>query len=196
MDEYLSQAAHYFNLVLNWLRGISTDNWIAFGLGLLVAWLFLKGKGGRGRSSHRRRYRGGFTNDNYDISKFTDMVYKPCPLMSPTEIRFWRVLYQAVPGYQIFPQVAINALVDVESENSEHFRQVLRAFNTFRADFIVCDANLRVLAIVELDDKSHDDRRVKDQRRDFVTTQAGYRTVRFDCRDWPTVERIKTAIFG
>lgn len=195
MSDYISQAVHYLNIVLSWLQGISIESWIAFGIGLLVAKIFLSGKGGRKRYSPRRQSGAGSNYGDEDITKFKDMRYKSCQLMSPTEIRFWRILYQAVPGYHIFPQVAINALVDVESENSDHFRKVLRAFNTFRADFIVCDANLKVLAIVELDDSSHDARREKDHRRDYVTTQAGYKTVRFDCQSWPTVERIKTAIF-
>lgn len=197
MNDFISQAVYYFHIVLNWLQGISTGNWIAFGVGLLAAKIFLSGKGGgRKRYSPRRRSGPGSSYGDEDITKFKDMRYKSCPLMSPTEIRFWRILHQAAPGYQIFPQVAINALVDVESENSDHFRKVLRAFNTFRADFIVCDASLQVLAIVELDDSSHDARRDKDHKRDYVTTQAGYKTVRFDCRSWPTVERIKAAIFG
>lgn len=196
MNDYINQAFYYLNIVLNWLKGIPIESWVAFGIGLLAAKIVLSGKGGRRRYSPRRRSGGGSTYRDEDITTFKDMRYKSSPLMSPTEIRFWRILYQAVPGYHIFPQVAINALVDVESENSDHFRKVLRAFNTFRADFIVCDANLKVLAIVELDDRSHDARRDKDNRRDYVTTQAGYKTVRFDCRSWPTVERIKTAILG
>lgn len=192
----MDQALQYFNLALGWFEGLSLGGQAALGFGLLIGFFILTGRGGGSRSSDRHPYRKSYMDGYDDISKFKDVTYKPCLLMSPTETRFYQLLHQAVPGYHIFPQVAINALVDIESNNKDHFRQVLRAFNTFRADFVICDSSLKVLAIVELDDKSHDNRRDKDQKRDYVTTRAGYRTVRFDCRNWPAVERIKAAILG
>lgn len=121
MSDFISQAAYYFHVILKWLHGISIECWIAFGIGLLVAKIFLSGKGRRRRYSPRRRPGAGSNDGDEDITKFKDMRYKSCQLMSPTEIRFWRILYRAVPGYHIFPQVAINALVEWKAKTAITF---------------------------------------------------------------------------
>ena len=47
-------------------------------------------------------------------------------------------------------------------------------------DFVICDQNLYIKAIVELDDKSHDqpDRQERDRFVDDVLTSVGYTVIR------------------
>jgi len=69
-------------------------------------------------------------------------------------------------------------------------RWKLRArFDRKIIDFVVCDRQqLRVIAIVELDDILHNP--VADRARDAVTTAAGYRTFRFSSRNKPSVQEL------
>jgi hypothetical protein len=104
---------------------------------------------------------------------FTD-----CPLMSASEIRFYRVLQMAVPNELVFPQVGMAALVRPRYAGADsRFVPAFRTISQKRIDFVVCNRDsMEVRCLVELDDSSHDARR--DQVRDAITAQAGYRTVR------------------
>jgi very-short-patch-repair endonuclease len=56
------------------------------------------------------------------------------------------------------------------------------------ADFAVCEkGTFRVLALIELDDRTHDTREAKerDRERDAMTAAAGFPTIRFDSRKKP-----------
>ena len=63
-----------------------------------------------------------------------------------------------------------------------------------RVDYVVCTRRCEVVAVVELDDKTHS--RAKDELRDARLEQAGIRTVRFQARHKPKVEAIRTMILG
>jgi very-short-patch-repair endonuclease len=59
-------------------------------------------------------------------------------------------------------------------------------------DYVVCTRSCEVVAVVELDDKTHS--RAKDQLRDARLQQAGIRTVRFQSRDKPKVNAIRALV--
>lgn len=54
---------------------------------------------------------------------------------------------------------------------------------------MVDSRTFEVVAIVELDDRTHDGN--KDQARDSITAAAGYRTVRFQARRKPDATEIR-----
>lgn len=130
-----------------------------------------------------------------EISSYQDVNYMPLPLLTATEIKFWGLLYQAAPGCYIFPQVAASAILTIQSESYEHFWEVVKKYQTTRIGFVVCDPQLSIIALVELDDQVNERRRTKDAEQDYITAQAGYKTVRFNRKDWPTVEQVKARIF-
>lgn len=104
--------------------------------------------------------------------------FTACQLMSESEIRFYRVLQMAVPSELVFPQISMAALVRPDyADLDSRFMPAFRSVSQKRIDFVVCDRNtMEVRCLVELDDSSHETRR--DQARDWITAQAGYRTVR------------------
>lgn len=104
--------------------------------------------------------------------------FTSCPLMSDSEIRFYRVLQMAVPNELVFPQVGMAALVRPRYTGADsRFVSAFRTISQKRIDFVVCNrGSMEVRCLVELDDSSHDARR--DQVRDAITAQAGYRTIR------------------
>ena len=116
-------------------------------------------------------------------------LYKSKPLLTENEKEF----IQALPDYHVFPQVALGALLqpNVKGNNRKYY-SVRGTFAQKIADFVICDKELNVVAIVELDDKTHNSD--KDAKRDAMLEQAGYRVVRWNSRKKPTVREISEKI--
>lgn len=54
---------------------------------------------------------------------------------------------------------------------------------------MVCEKSFKVVAIVELDDSSHDGNEARDAKRDALLKAAGYRVLRY--RGIPNVDRVQ-----
>lgn len=106
-------------------------------------------------------------------------------LLTPNEAEFFRRLQRALPAYSVFPQVSFAALITDDSRLSDRARWALRArFDRKIADFVICDRRtLEVVALVELDDRTHVAR--EDRQRDALTRAAGYQTLRFQSKNKP-----------
>ena len=112
------------------------------------------------------------------------------PLLTDNELEFFNRLTRALPRYYVFPQVALGAIMDANPDLPAKQRWIIRShFDRKIADFIICEPRtLRVLAIVELDDRTHNTRR--DRERDAITQAAGIRTLRYSSREKPSVVEI------
>jgi hypothetical protein len=112
------------------------------------------------------------------------------PLLTDNELEFFNRLTRALPRYYIFPQVSLGAILDADPDLTPKQRWIIRShFDRKIADFIICEPRtLKVLAIVELDDRTHDARR--DRERDAITQAAGIRTLRYSSREKPSVIEI------
>lgn len=119
-------------------------------------------------------------------------AYKRRKLMTDNEAEFFGRLVVALPEHYIFPQVAMSALLDTASTDKRiAHRDRLRVAQQ-RVDYVVCTRSCELVAVVELDDKTHS--RVKDQLRDARLQQAGIRTVRFQSREKPRVDAIRALV--
>ncbi|MGH8854636.1 MAG: DUF2726 domain-containing protein [Telluria sp.] len=121
-------------------------------------------------------------------------AYASRQLMTENEAEFFGRLIVAFPDHYIFPQVALSALIEAAAKNtkraySDHLRIAQQ-----RVDYVVCDRNCQVIAVVELDDKTHS--RKKDQVRDARLQQAGIRTVRFQSKNKPSVEVVRATVLS
>lgn len=119
--------------------------------------------------------------------------YRPRRILTENEIHFAGVLRQAVPEYQVLPQVSFGAFLTVKSGLGPS--SALTAFNKIsskRADWVICDNRYEVLCIVELDDRTHDPD--KDAKRDSYTAAAGLQTLRFQSRAKPQPDALRRAI--
>lgn len=118
--------------------------------------------------------------------------------MTHTEIGFYRQLRRAMPGYEVLPQVAMAALLDVNVRpNSELYWNLRKKFGTKVCDFVVCSTrSMKVIAVVELDDRTHDLKAAADESRDHYLRLAGVRTVRFDCRTKQSDAQLARAILA
>lgn len=121
--------------------------------------------------------------------------FKSKPLLTKNEQEFYARLRAALTAdHAIFPQVALRAIVGPASApQSRGFWRELALIGSKHCDFLIVDqASLAVVAIVELDDNSHDPK--KDAARDRMTAAAGYKTLRFQSRKRPSVEELRRAI--
>lgn len=118
--------------------------------------------------------------------------YKARQIMTANELEFFGRLMRALPGHYIFPQVAMSALLD-PSERIQRLAYADRLrIAQQRVDYVVCDERCKVVAVVELDDRTHSS--TKDALRDARLEQGAIRTIRFQSRQKPTVEAIRAAV--
>ncbi|MGJ7512436.1 DUF2726 domain-containing protein [Variovorax sp. GT1P44] len=92
-------------------------------------------------------------------------------------------LQHALPNLIVLSQVSFGALLSARST------PVRNTFDRKRADFVICEKSFKVLAIVELDDSSHDGKKARDERRDAQLKTAGYRVLRY--RGIPDIDRVQ-----
>ena len=100
------------------------------------------------------------------------------PLMTERERRVMEMIEGASPGCRVHAQVAMAALVTHHKSVAKDKRTGVRnRFDRKFVDFVIEQKSTgNVLAIVELDDRTHN--AAKDSARDTITAAAGYTTVR------------------
>lgn len=121
-------------------------------------------------------------------------AYRQRKLMTDNEAEFFGRLVVAMPDHYIFPQVAMSGLIESSSGDRKTALADRLRIAQQRVDFVICSRTCDVVAVVELDDKSHD--RSKDIVRDARLAQAGIRTVRFQARSKPRVEALRNSILS
>ncbi len=113
-------------------------------------------------------------------------VFRPKPLLTGNEKEFFGRLKRALPEHQVFPQVAMGALVDVSlPESHPQFWPLRRLFQSKICDYVVATRSGKAICVIELDDRTHDNKKDKDQARDALLKNAGITTLRYDSRSKP-----------
>jgi very-short-patch-repair endonuclease len=118
--------------------------------------------------------------------------YKPSRILTDNETEFYWRLRQALPDELIFPQVAMSALIQPVTSGKQRFSDFGRIAQK-RVDFAIYDQMFGLIAVVELDDRTHDAK--KDAIRDAYLASAGIRTVRFQSKAKPDASEIRTKVF-
>lgn len=98
---------------------------------------------------------------------------QPKAILTRREQQFFQVLNQALPRCYIFPQVSFSAILNTKGFYTRS------QFNRKFADFVICNAQLAIVAIIELDDSSHKGREQQDAARDAMLGEAGYTVLRY-----------------
>ncbi len=115
-------------------------------------------------------------------------------LITETEKILFNRLREALPDYHVLTQVQLSQLVHVKKGHS--FKMWWMSISRMSVDFVIVDDNMRTIAAIELDDKSHysdEDRHKADAKKDKVLTAAGIRIVRWRCEIMPEINQIKLA---
>lgn len=110
-------------------------------------------------------------------------------LLTPTERSFFGVLHQALgPEYYICPKVRLADIIRPAKQSSRSGWQT--AFNRIsgkHVDFVICNpADLGVLGVVELDDRTHQrfERGSRDGAVDAALAGAGIQVIRVQAREY------------
>lgn len=116
-------------------------------------------------------------------------------LMSEREKSFYQDLISLYPDHKIFVQVALSQLVDVARNHPD--RMAIRGrFKQLVADFVLCRPDLTIVAVIELDDRTHlrADRKRADARKSKAIADAGLRLVRIPAGAIPQLGKLKELI--
>lgn len=123
--------------------------------------------------------------------------FEVMPLMTDSEIIFFRKLQQALPEYLIFSQVQLSRMIEPSQEAGNErqfwFNRVCRQ----SVDFVIVAADAKtILLAIELDDWTHQNRTRKkqDDKKDKALTSAGIAIMRFHAEKLPSVEVLRAEI--
>ncbi len=117
-------------------------------------------------------------------------------LMSPNEAEFFGRLKRALPNFEVLAQVSWGALVEPNvARSSRYYWPIKRAYTMRIADYVICARNtMAVVAVVELDDFTHDNKQSADSERDALLASLGFITLRWDSRKKPSQAEIATQV--
>jgi hypothetical protein len=116
-------------------------------------------------------------------------------LLTERERSLYQTLLSVYPDHKLFVQVALSQLVDVPLNHPD--RQSIRnRFSQLVADFVLCRADLSVVAVIELDDPSHrkPDRQYADARKNKALADAAIRLVRIPAGRLPSDDTLRVLI--
>lgn len=116
-------------------------------------------------------------------------------LLTNRERFLYDLLLCMYPDHKIFVQVALSQLIDVPESHPE--RQSIRnRFSQLVADFVLCRPDLSIVAVIELDDRTHQwaHRKAADARKTKALADAGLKLVRVPAGPLPTSEKLREMI--
>lgn len=119
--------------------------------------------------------------------------YTKKPLSQPEQVLYFR-LCKALPEYIVLAQVGLSRILGVKKGNN--FGKWFNRINRMSADFVICSKDSTVVAVIELDDKSHAkiERQVADSKKDKALTSAGIKIIRWHVKNIPEEAAIRKEV--
>ena len=116
-------------------------------------------------------------------------------LLTERERSLYQRLLSLYPDHELFVQVSLSQLIDVP-ENHPERQSIRNRFSQLVADFVLCRPDLNLVAVIELDDRSHErpDRQDADRRKNKALADAGIRLVRIPKGPLPSDQHLRTLI--
>ncbi len=113
-------------------------------------------------------------------------------LLTKRERELYERLLGLFPDHRLFIQVALSQLIDVPETHPDRM-SIRNRFSQLVADFVLCRSDLSIVAVIELDDRSHrrPDRQAADGRKNKVLADAGLRLIRIPEGTVPSADRLK-----
>ncbi len=112
-------------------------------------------------------------------------------LSKPEQVLYHR-LVTALPEYIVLAQVQASRVLGVKK--GFNFNEWNNRINRLSYDFVICAKDSTVLAVVELDDKSHEaiSRAETDEKKNKATSAAGIRLIRWHVKAIPDQIQIQS----
>ena len=119
-----------------------------------------------------------------------------CRVLSAPEQVLYRRLLSACPGLVVLSQVALSQLIDVQRVKGR--QAVFNRISRLVADFVLCTPDFVTVAVIELDDRSHENekRADADRRKTTALAAAGIPLHRFNMKALPSVEQIQSQVLA
>jgi hypothetical protein len=118
----------------------------------------------------------------------------PKKVLTPVEQQLYHRLIRAFPDRIVLAQVAFSQLVGVKK--GENFTAIWNRYNRLTADFVLCTKDFRTLAVLELDDRSHDNpaRMDADRRKAAICEAAGIPLHRLNVNPLPNEAELRVLL--
>ena len=129
--------------------------------------------------------KGAGTAEEPKQGKATGNVWPKYILTKREQPMFFR-LQESLPESIVLTQVSFNALISASGQADRN------TFNRKMADFVVCNKAFEVLAVIELDDTTHNGQEERDNKRDELLKKAGYNVLRY--KQVPNIDDVKRDI--
>lgn len=102
--------------------------------------------------------------------------------------------YAAERGLLVCPKVRLLDIIEPR-KGEKNYRSLIYKVQAKHVDFLICDPNMHIKAIIELDDNSHDqkDRRNRDSFVDQILTSVGYKMIHTRYINENTLNEIQSA---
>ncbi len=115
-----------------------------------------------------------------DSKKDYSQSYQRKYLLTKNEYREYMKLrqYAAEKGLVICPKVRLLDIIEPR-KGEKDYKTLFYKVQSKHVDFVICDKDLHIKAVVELDDSSHDtpDRKERDEFVDQILTSVGYKVI-------------------
>lgn len=119
--------------------------------------------------------------------------YAKRPLSAAEQILYFR-LTKALPDHIVLAQVQLSRMLGVKKGNN--YQAWLNRINRMSADFVVCAKDSSVLAVIELDDATHNNpkRQEADNKKDRALGDAGIKIHRWQAKTIPDEAMIRATL--
>lgn len=157
----------------------------------------LKQLGGGLTDSRIRLFAGALSDLFRGRTVPSGAVFRSKPeIMSRSEQKLFLLLVNALPDHFVFGQVAYSQILRVEGGDYKENFALKATMKQKVADFVICGKEFNIVAVVELDDPTHDGKSDKDARRDENLHQAGLKTIRWHVSRMPDRDNIRWEVLG
>lgn len=121
--------------------------------------------------------------------------YAKKPLTQVEQAVYYR-LVDALPEFIVLSQVSLPQVLGIKAgkRSGEWYNRIAR----MSYDFVVCSKDFKVVAVIEVDDKSHDraDRKQADAKKDKATADAGLKMLRWQASKLPDKKTMRETILS
>lgn len=147
-----------------------------------------------------KKYHDGLNQARWELyqQEMRDTAIVSREVMTENEKEFFARLKGALPDFEVIPQVAMSALLDVSLPRMHaQYWEMRKEFSQKTVDYVVCrKKTMQVITVVELDDRTHDVKQDKDAARDAMLAKAGVKTIRWDSRAKPGPGEIRDKVMA
>jgi very-short-patch-repair endonuclease len=119
--------------------------------------------------------------------------YPRKPLSAVEQILYFRLI-KVLPDHIVLAQVQLSRLLGVKKGNN--YLAWINRINRMSADFVVCTKDSTVLAVIELDDSTHNAKNSQeaDAKKDKALGDAGVKIHRWNVKAIPNEATIKATL--